>query len=719
MNDMPKLDLSRRSFLLTSSLVSGTFVLGFHFPAAAAAAQDTEVNAWVVISPDNSVVVRVAHSEMGQGSMTALAMLVAEELNADWSTVRTEFVDPRENIKRNKVYGGMATVGSRAVRSSHQYLRNAGAGAREMLVAAAAQRLKVPATELVAANSTITHAASKRTLTYGDVAAAAAKLTPPAKVELKDPATWTIAGKPTKRLDIADKVHAKPVYAIDVMLPDMVHAAIVQSPVFGGKLKSHDETAIKNHKGIVQVVPLEDAIAVVADSYWAAQRAVKAIPVTWDDGANGKVSSASIAEFINSGLNQPEAPATRNDGDVKASLAKAAKVIEATYRVPFLSHAPMETQNATVRFSGDIVEVWAPTQNTESVMSAAAQAAGVDPLKVVVHPTFSGGGFGRRGGGGGTTDYIEQATKIAKAVGKPVKLIWSREEDIQHDYYRPISAAKFTAGLDAQGNIVAWNTRIAGQTILSTSAPKAIKDNMDAGFLVAFTDNPYAVENVKVDYAMRNTHVHVGYWRSVNHSQNGYFRECFFDEVAKAAGQDPYEMRRKYLAKAPKQLAVLDTVAKAAEWGKPLPKGMWRGIAQVDGYDSFVAAVAEISLNPDGSPKVHRIVTAIDPGYAVNPDSIKGQMEGAVVWAMSAALYDEITIKDGRVEQGNFDTYPVLRMHEMPIVDVHVVPSGGFWGGVGEPGAPPVAPAIANAMLAATGKPIRSLPIVRRNAATV
>ena len=718
MNEMPQnmISLDRRNFLKASAAAGGGLMLGFYIPAANAApvaAKDTEVNAWVVINSDDSVLVRVAHSEMGQGSMTALAQLVAEDLDCDWSKVKTEFVDPRLNITRNKVYGGMATVGSFAVRNSQDYLRKAGASARAMLISAAAQRWKVPAGECTAKNSVITHTASQRTLTYGAVAEAAAKLPPPKEVTLKDPATWTIAGQPKMRLDMQEKVMGKAAYAIDIQLPDMLYAAIAQSPVFGGKLKSFDEAAIKNFKGVTQVVPLADAVAVVGTSYWQAQRAVRALPVVWDEGNNGKVSSATIADFLGEGLAMAEAPVARNDGDVAKAMPTAVKVVTAEYRVPYLSHSPMEPMNCTARFTADGLEVWAPTQNAEAVLGAAARASGLDPLKVTVHLTYSGGGFGRRGGAA-PGDYVDQAVLIAKAVGKPVKLIWSREEDMQHDYYRPISSAKMTAGLDATGMPVAWNTRISGHSLLATFNPKAAESKMDKGFLVLFNDNVYDVPNLKVDYAMRNTHVPVGYWRSVHHSQNAYFRECFVDEMALAAKQDPYEYRRKLLAKQPKHLAVLDACAKKAGWGTPLPAGQFRGIAQIDGYGSYVAAVAEISMKPDGMPKVHRIVTAVDCGYVVNPDTVRAQLEGATVWALTAALYDQITIKDGHVEQGNFDRYRMMLMPEMPKVEVVLVPSGGFWGGIGEPGAPPVAPAVINAMLAATGKTTRSLPIMKR-----
>ena len=713
MNEIAK--LARRDFLKASALAGGGLMLGFHIPAAnAAATKDTEVNAWIVINSDDSVLIRVAYSEMGQGSMTGLAQLVAEELDCDWNNVHTEFVDPRLNITRNKVYGGMATVGSRAIRSSQEYVRKAGASARIMLISAAASRWKVPASECTAKAGVITHTGTGRTLTYGAVAEAAAKIAPPKDVTLKDPATWTIAGQPKKRLDMQDKVMGKAPYAIDVHLDGMLFAAIANSPVFGGTLKSYDEAPIKNAKGVRKVVPLKDAVAVVADSYWEAQKAVRALPVVWDNGANAHVSSETIAKFLDEGLAMKDVPVARNDGDVDKAIASAAKTVTAEYRVPYLSHAPMEPMNCTARFNDDgTLDVWAPTQNAEAVLNAAARVSGLDPLKVTVHLTYSGGGFGRRGGAA-PGDYVDQAVLIAKAAGAPVKMIWSREEDIQHDLYRPISSAKMTAALDASGMPVAWNTRISGHTILATANPSAIKNNMDVGFLVLFADNSYDVANIKVDYAMRNTHVPVGYWRSVNHSQNAYFRECFVDEMAHAAGQDPYEYRRKLLQKAPKQLAVLEACAKKAEWEKPLPAGQFRGIAQIDGYGSYAAAVAEISMNADGSPNVHRVVQAIDPGYAVNPDSIKAQMEGSVAWTLTAALYGKITLKDGRVEQGNFDSYRMLLMGHMPKVETVIVPSGGFWGGIGEPGGPAVVPALINAMLAATGKPTRSLPIIKR-----
>ena len=705
--------LNRRSFLKASALAGGGAVFGFHIPFAGealAASGDAEVNAWIVIQADDTVIIRVAHSEMGQGAFTALPMLVAEELECDWSKVKPEFASPGESLRRNKVYGDMGTVGSRAVRTSHEYLRKAGASAREMLIAAAAQKWKVDAKDCTAANSVVTHTASGRTLKYSALAEAASKLPPPKDEALKDPATWKIAGHETQRLDVVDKVLAKPIYAIDVRLPDMAYAAIAHCPVFGGKLKSYDDAAIKTMKGVVAVVPLDTAVAVVAENYWAASKALKALPVDWDTGDNDKINQTDVLKFVGSGFTATDAAVVRKDGDADAAFAKSQKVIEAEYHVPFLAHSAMEPMNAVARFTKDGLELWAPTQNAMGSLTTAAEASGLDPSKITYYSTFSGGGFGRRGG---NHNSVTEVVQVAKAVGRPVKLIWSREEDMQHDFYRPISSAKFRATLDAKGNPEAWSTRIAGQSILNTANPAALAKGPDTGFLVCFTDNPYDVPNLLVDFGMRNTHVPAGYWRSVNHSQNGFFREAFVDELATAAGVDPFEYRRRLLGKAPKQLAVLEAAAKAADWGKPLPQGVFRGIAQVDGYGSYVAAVVEASVKPDGMPRTHRVVVAIDTGYVVNPDGVRQQLEGAVVWALSAAYYGEITVQNGRIAQSNFHDYRLLQLPDMPKVEVVLAPSGRFWGGVGEPGAPPVAPALVNAMFAATGKRYRSLPLMR------
>jgi isoquinoline 1-oxidoreductase subunit beta len=703
--------ISRRFFITSAAAVGGGMALGFHLPggAAEAATSPAEVNAWIVIHPDDTVVIRVARSEMGQGITTSLPMLVAEELECDWSKVRPEFPSPEENLRRKRAWGEMSTGGSRSVRGSQEYLRKAGAGAREMLVAAAAAQWNVPVAECQAAKSVVTHKPSGRTLRYGEIAEAAAKLPPPGEPKLKDPKDWTLLGTSPKRFDTADKVTGKPIYGIDVRLPNMLYAAIVQSPVFGGSPKSFDEAKIRGLKGVRQVVPLPNAVAVVADSWWQAKKAVDALPVTWDEGQNGSVSTASIAEFLRGGLVAPEAAVVRKNGEVDAALAKAAKQIEAEYGAPFLSHATMEPQNCTAHVTADKVEIWAPTQSGEAALAAAAAAAEIPPEKVVVHKMMLGGGFGRRGA---VQDYVRQAVLIAKAAGQPVKLLWTREEDIRHDYYRPVAMAKFTAGLDASGMPIAWRVRVTGPSILANLFPQRLTNGVDQSFANGFTEEmAYEVPNYEVAYAMRTTHVPVGFWRSVNHSQNGFFRECFVDEMAHAAGQDPYHYRRKLLSKDPQRRAVLDAAAQKAGWDKPPSQGVSRGIALVEAYGSLCAQVVEASVGNKGEVKVQRVVASLDTGHVVNPEILRAQTESAIVYGLSAALYGAITIENGRVQQGNFDDYEMLRIADMPAVETVLVPSGGFWGGGGEPGVPPSAPALCNAIFAATGKRIRSLPL--------
>jgi isoquinoline 1-oxidoreductase subunit beta len=705
--------ISRRSFITSVAALGGGMALGVHLPAgfgrAEAATEPAEVNAWVVIQPDDAVIIRVARSEMGQGITTSLPMLVAEELQCDWSKVRAEFPRPDENLRRKRAWGEMSTGGSRSVRTSQEYLRKAGAAAREMLIAAAAAQWNVPAAECQAANSVITHKPSGRTLRYGEVAEAAANLPPPAEPKLKDPKNWTLIGTPQKRLDTLDKITGKPLFGIDVRMPNMLYAAIVQCPVFGGAPKSYDESKVRSLKGVRQVVRLPNAIAVVADSWWQAKKAVDELPVTWDEGQNGKISSAEIAELLRGGLAAQEAAVVRKNGDVDVALANAAKRIEADYGAPFLSHATMEPQNCTAHVTPDKVEIWVPTQNGEAALAAAAAAAGVPPEKVVVHKTMLGGGFGRRGA---VQDYVHQAVLVAKAAGQPVKLLWTREEDIRHDFYRPTAMVRFTAGLDASGMPVAWRVRVTGPSIIANLFPQRLSNGTDPSFANGFTDEmAYAVPNYEVSYAMRTTHVPVGFWRSVNHSQNGFFRESFIDEMAHAAGQDPYQYRRKLLSKDPVRLAVLDTAAQKAGWDKPLPQGVSRGIALVEAYGTMCAQVAEASVDANGEVKVHRVVAAIDTGHVVDPAILQAQTESGIVYGLSAALYGAITIENGRVKQGNFDDYEMVRLAEMPVIETAVVPSGGFWGGGGEPGVPPLAPALCNAIFAATGKRIRSLPL--------
>ncbi|MGA7485612.1 MAG: xanthine dehydrogenase family protein molybdopterin-binding subunit [Xanthobacteraceae bacterium] len=705
--------VDRRRFLASVAAVGGALALGFEIPfgprAVRASKAAREITAWIVIEPDDTVIIRVAKSEMGQGSFTALPMLVAEELECDWSKVKAEFAPPQENRRRNRVWGNMSTGASRSISASQKDLRRAGATARAMLIAAAAARWNVSTHECAAANSTITHLPSGRRVTFGGIAAAAAEIAPPAQVALKEPKDWKLIGTPQKRLEVGDKVTGKPIYAIDVRLPNMLYAAIVQCPVFKGRLKSVDEAKLAGLKGICKVVKHPDAVAVVADSWWRAKKAADMLPVTWDFGDNAGISSATIHEQLHAGLSAADARVGRSDGDVDRALAGATKRVEADYAVPFLAHATMEPQNCTAHVTADQVEIWAPTQDGETALAVAADAAGVPHGNVVVHKMMLGCGFGRRGI---FQDFVRQAVLIAKEVGQPVKLVWTREEDIRHDFYRPVAAARMTAGLDADGTLIAWNIRTAGQSIIAAVSPRVMQFGVDRNFLQGLLeDMPYDVPNYRVDFAMRNTHVPVGVWRSVNHSQNAFFKESFVDEMAHAAGTDPYRFRRRLLANKPRHLAVLDAAATRAGWDSPLPPGISRGIAVHDSQNAVCAQVVEASVACDGKVRVHRVVSAIDAGHVVNPLTVELQTESAVVYGLTAALYGEITIGYGQVEQSNFVDYPMLRLADMPRVETIILESGGFWGGIGETPVPPLAPALCNAIYSATGKRIRSLPL--------
>jgi len=716
--------LSRRQFLTTSAAAAGGLVVGFHIPwagaatapaAAAAAAATPEINAWVVVKPDDTVVIRIARSEMGQGSLTGLAQLVAEELDCNWAKVTTEYPTPGQSVARNRAWGNFGTGGSRGIRESNEYVRKGGAAARMMLVQAAADGWKVPAAECTASESVITHKASGRTTSYGKVAEQAGKLTPPADVPLRDPKDWKIAGKRLARLDTADKVTGAQVYGMDLKMPGMLNAAISDCPVFGGKVKSVDEAAVLKRKGVKKVVRVGDsAVAVVADTWWHAKTALDALKIEWDFGPNAQASSESFAQVLKAGLDAKDAVVGNSNGDALATLAAAPRKIEAVYSYPHQNHATMEVMNATARWTPERCEVWTPTQNGEAALAATSEAADLPLAKCEVYKQLLGGGFGRRGG----TDWIRQAVAIAKEMpGTPVKLIWSREEDMTHGRYHPVTQCKLTAGVDANGNLTALHMRISGQSILAYVAPANIKDGKDP---VVFQGlNPpgpeasltYTIPNLLIDHAMRNPHVPPGFWRGVNLNQNTIYLECFIDEVAHATGQDPLALRRKLITNSPKALAVLNAVADRAGWDKPAPKGVYRGLAQTMGFGSFVAACAEVSVSDSGELKIHRIVAATDPGYAVNPQQIEAQVEGSFVYGLSAALYGSCTVKDGRIEQTNFHNYPVLKMKEMPAVEAIVMPSGGFWGGVGEPTIAVAAPAVLNAIFAATGKRIRDLPL--------
>ncbi|HYC37415.1 MAG TPA: molybdopterin cofactor-binding domain-containing protein [Usitatibacter sp.] len=707
-----ELTVNRREFLKASTAVGGGLALEFSLAGAAVAqpalAAPPEITHWIVIHPNDKVVIRVARSEMGQGSLTGLAQLVAEELECDWNKVTTEFASPNEHIRRKRIWGSMSTGGSAGIRTSHEYLRKSGAAAREMLVSAAATQWKVPASECTVANGVITHGPSKRKVSYGKVAAAAAKMDAPKDVKLKDAKDWKIAGKPLRRLDVPDKVLGKPVFGADVQLPGMLHASIVQSPVFLGKVKSVDSAAVEKMRGVKGVVKTDTWVAVVADNWWRANQAARALKIEWDEGANAKVSDETIMALFKEGLSAKELPSARKIGDAPGAMAAAAKVVEAEYYSPYLSHATMEPMTSTAWFKDDgTLEVWTSTQNGEASIAAASEASGLPLEKCEVHKTMLGGGFGRRGA---PQDYVTQSVKIAQQFkGKPVKLLWSREEDMQHGFYRPASLVRMKAGLDADGKVLAMHTTIACPSILALLRPEGIQKGIDFTAVRTFSDATYQIPNQQVDYAMRNPHVPVGFWRAPG-LQNAFYRECFIDELAHAAKKDPLQFRLDMMKPDDKNRVVLEAVAKAAGWGSPLPAGVHRGIAQSDGFGSYTAMVSEVSVK-DGAIKVHRVVFAIDSGYVVNPAACRAQAEGNVIYCIGQ-LWQGHTIKDGRVAESNFHDFRLPQIHEMPPkVEVVLVPTGGFWGGHGEPGALCVAPSILNAVFAATGKRVRSLPL--------
>ena len=713
-------EMNRRSFVVSAAAAGGGLALGFELPlgpnAAEAAETGPEVSAWVVIRPDETVVIRIARSEMGQGTLTGLAQLFAEELECDWSKVTYEFPTPGQNVARKRVWGDFFTAGSQGIRSSNELVRKGGAAARMMLIEAAANEWKVPAAECTAAAGTITHTASGRKLTFGKVAAAAGKLEPPAEIKLKDPKDWKVIGQGKKRLDTPVKVTGEAVYGIDIRLPDMVYAAIKACPVVGGTVKSFEAAKIAGRNGVKKVVQVDkDAVAVVADSWWRAKTALDALPIVWDEGENAKVSSASIAAWLKEGLDVDQALVGNKTGDAKAALAGAAKKIEAVYGYPYQHHVTLEPQNATARYTADKCEVWASTQNGEAALATVSEASGLPIPQCEVYKTFLGGGFGRRST---SHDYVRQAVLIAKEMpGTPVKLLWSREEDMTHGWYHPVTQCKMTAGFDADKKLTALHIRISGQSILATVMPARLQEGRDpATFSGLYPGGPeaaigYGVPNILVDHSMRNPHIHPGFWRGVNINQNAIYLESFMDEMAKEMGVDALEFRRKLMANHPKHLAVLNAAAEKGGWGTPAPQGVFRGLAQHMGFGSYVAACAEVSVTGN-KVKIHRIVGATDPGYAVNPAQIERQIAGSFVYGLTGLFYGGCTVKDGRIEQENFDTYDMMRISQMPKVESIVMPSaGGIWGGVGEPTICVAAPAVLNAITAATGKRYRTFPL--------
>ncbi len=705
--------MERRDFLHVTGTLTAGLVIGFRIPDRGGSVPFAP-NAWLQVGTDDVVTLTVDKSEMGEGNHTALAMLIAEELDADWTKVKIGPVpeNPAGWSRR------MSTGGSTSVRTSWDILRKAGATARDMLVAAAAQTWGADPAACRTQNGTVTHSGTSHRLTYGQLAQKAATLPVPANPPLKDPKDFRLLGKPTHRLDTPSKVNGTAQFGIDVRMPGMLVASIERSPVFGGKVKSFDATGTKEMPGVRHVVQLESTpwmgtgawgvgtasgVAVVADTYWQAVEGRRALQIMWDEGPNGSLGDipAKLAA-----LARGDGVTARKEGDTAAALPGAAKKIEAVYEVPFLHHATMEPMNCTAHVRADGCDVWAPTQNQTRAQEVAAEAAGLPKEKVRIHTTLLGGGFGRRL----ESDFVAEAVQLSKAVGAPVKVIWSREDDTKHGFYRPATYNHLAAGLDAQNKPIAWVHQLVAPPILLKFGP--LQNGIDRTLIDGAADMPYAFPNVFVNQiAAELPAIPLGFWRSVGASQNAFVVECFMDEVAAAAGRDPYELRRELLQAKPRHLRTLELAATKAGWGSPLPPGHARGIAVAEWEPTVCAEVAEVSVAPDGTVRVHRVVCAVDCGPVVNPDTLEAQMQGGVVFGLSAALYGEITIENGRVKQGNFNDYPVLRIPEMPVVEVHIVASTDALGGIGEPSVPPTAPAVCNAIFAATGRRIRKLPI--------
>jgi len=701
--------VTRRAFLETAGAAGAGLVISFYLPSGLRFRSPTAgpfaPNAWLRIGEDESVLVIVDRSEMGQGVTTALPMLLAEELEADWSRIRIEFA-PADKAYTNPMFGMQGTGGSTSVRAAYTPLRKAGAAARELLVAAAAQTWGVEKAECRAERGAVVHARSKRRLTYGKLVTKAATLGAPPDVPLKDPKDWKILGTRVRRLDTPPKVDGSAQFGIDVKVPGMLVAVVARSPVFGGKVTSFDAAKAKAVPGVRQVVQISSGVAVVADGYWPAKKGRDALAITWDEGPTASVSSATIAQLFGQRAEQAGAVA-RHGGDPDGTLGSAPAKVDAVYDLPFLAHATMEPMNCTAHVRADGVDIWAPTQFQTGAQGFGAKIGGVTPDKVKVHTTYLGGGFGRRF----ELDFIQEALETSKAVGAPVKVIWSREDDIRNAQYRPANHHRMRAGLDANGQPVAWTHRIVAPSIMARVFPDTVKNGLDEEAVEGGVGMPYAIPNVHVDYLLTDTGIPVGFWRSVNNSYNAFAVESFIDELAHAAKKDPYEYRRDLLGKAPRHLGALNLAASKAGWGTAPPAGRARGIAVYKSFESYVAEVAEVSVATDGAVKVHRVVCAVDCGPVVNPSIVEAQMESAIVYGLTAALYGEIAIEGGRVKQSNFHDYQMLRLAEMPKVEVYIVPSTDAQGGVGEPGTPPIAPAVANAIFAATGKRIRKLPI--------
>ncbi|MEO2177846.1 MAG: molybdopterin cofactor-binding domain-containing protein [bacterium] len=695
---------------MTGLTVAGGMMISFHVPAKARpfkpyASKGAELNAWLIIESDNTITIRVAQAEMGQGVFTSLPMIIADELEADWRTVRVEYADANRSLAEGRVYKRMLTGSSAAVRSSMPYLQQAGAQAREKMIKAAAEKWQVEPGECYADYGSIYHKPSRQKVTYGEIAGAAA-LVSVANVKIKTSESFSLIGVDTPRVDTPAKVNGSAVFGMDIRIEGMVYAAVVHCPVLGGTVRSFRYNAIRNMPGVLQAVRMKSGIAVVAKSFWQAKTAAEKLVVQWDIGPEGKTYSETFRREYSAALNEA-GTIVEEEGEVVAEMEAADKRIESDYLVPYLAHACMEPLNCTVSVKPDRVDVWAGLQDPESALKAAAEESGVAAENVYVHNCFLGGGFGRRA----NDDFVREAVQIAREVDSPVQMIWSREDDIRQGQYRPMASMRFKAGFDLNRNVVAYTNHSVAHSILKDiGAP--LENGIDKASLEGLANIPYALGPKKITHTIRNTHMSSWWWRSVGNSQNVFARECFVDEMAAKANMDPYAFRKKYLSHRPDLIAVLQEVADKSQWGRGVPGGHAQGIAIHQSFGTTVAQVAEVSVTDDGKVKVHRVVSVVDCGNLVNPLTAEMQIESAIIFGLSAALFGKITIEKGRVLEDNFDTYRVLSLSETPVIETHWLLSGGEnWGGLGEPGLPCVAPAVINAIYGITRRRIRSLPV--------
>ena len=703
--------LSRRAFVVAGlSAAGGLYVSAAvgapisALPAGSDAASANELGAFVAIDPDGSILIRIAKSEMGQGVMTSLAMIVAEELECDFAMVRVEYASAHRNLIDGQPYREMGTGGSSSVRRSREFLQQAGASARARLIGAAAKRWNVEPAACAARDGRVWR--GEASLGYGELTGEAAKVTLTNEPAIKTPEQFKLIGKPIKRLDTPLKVTGEAQYGIDTRLPDMVYAAVANCPVFGGRARSWDGSAVEKRRGVIAIIRAGNGVAVVADRFWRAREALAALPIQWDFGAGAKTDSATFRAEYRDALDGPLSNAV-NRGDAVAAF-KDTRVVEALYEAPHLAHAPMEPLNATAHWRPDRLDVWIGTQFPDLALKIAAEAGGLWPNQVYVHNAFLGGGFGRRA----INDELHQAVEVSRAVGKPVKLIWTREEDIQHDRYRPQAAMRLRAALGIDGAPKGFDFRTAVGSITRSLGWGKVSNGVENSAVEGLVNLPYDAAALNVDCVLKNTHVPVMFWRSVGSSQNAFAVESFIDECAFAAGQDPLAFRRTMLADRPDFLAVLDKLADKGEWGKPMPKGSAQGLAIHESFGTIVGEIVEVKVSDAGEIRVERVVACVDCGHVVNPLTVEMQIESGVMYGLTAALFGEITIRDGRVEQSNFHDYPIARMADAPRIETHFALSGGgTWGGIGEPGTPPIAPAVANAVFRATGKRLRSLPL--------